>query len=181
MTIFQNIKLPQKSLLLLICCSGFFVLFLLLSIVPQKVAIRSRKQEIIKLANEIEEKKILLPFYKTLLDIKKNNQGDNFDLPERKFLTVEDLGQVEDAVKKIAQKRDFVISNILMDAGSFSKENDSLVVNMDIHGDFSDLRSFIFEIGQLPYFVSIDWLQVRTVKDLQDIHMRVRLAVDSTP
>lgn len=172
----KALKLPARSLAFLIICAGGLLGFFLLVIYPYQASLAAADQEIKRLKSRIEEQKVLYPVFKDLLRKARVEETRGLPFPQKVKLARDDTTKLSTVFREIAQKSRLHIVDIAPQVDSLLDNTGFLRLKLDLQGDFFDLRNFLIMLKELPYFESLDQIQIRTAEGFKDIRLQIRLA-----
>ena len=169
-------KLPTKNILFIILFGGGILLFVLLSIFPNYIAYSNIENEISALRQQIEEQKILSPIFTDLSDKTKFENPENLPFPKKEKLSKNETGNISAIIQDIIRQNDFKIDSILTDVGGLMNGSGMLEINVEMTGDFINLRNMILQFGTLPYLEHIETIRIENTDEKQNVFMKLWIA-----
>ena len=169
-------KLPTKNILFIILFGGGILLFVLLSIFPNYIAYSNIENEINALRQQIEEQKILSPIFTDLSDKTKFENPENLPFPKKEKLSKNETGNISAIIQGIIRQNDFKIDSILTDVGGLMNGSGMLEINVEMTGDFINLRNMILQFGTLPYLEHIETIRIENTDEKQNVFMKLWIA-----
>ena len=169
-------RLPTKNILFIILFGGGILLFVLLSIFPNYIAYSNIENEINALRQQIEEQKILSPIFTDLSDKTKFEKPENLPFPKKEKLSKNETGNISAIIQDIIRQNDFKIDSILTDVGRLMNGSGMLEINVEMTGDFINLRNMILQFGTLPYLEHIETIRIENTDEKQNVFMKLWIA-----
>ena len=169
-------KMPTKNILFIILFGGGILLFVLLSIFPNYIAYSNIENEINALRQQIEEQKILSPIFTDLSDKTKFEKPENLPFPKKEKLSKNETGNISAIIQDIIRQNDFKIDSILTDVGGLMNGSGMLEINVEMTGDFINLRNMILQFGTLPYLEHIETIRIENTDEKQNVFMKLWIA-----
>lgn len=172
----KALKLPARSIAFLFICAGGLLAFILLVIYPQQISLDEADMEIMALKGRIEEQKILYPVFLDLLRKARFKGTEGLPFPKRDRLKRDETVKIPTIFQQIAQKNHLKLVDIKSDIDSLVDSSGFLKINLELEGNFFDLRSFMLQLGELPYLEHIEQIQVRSAHEIKTVHLKIWLA-----
>ena len=169
-------RLPTKNILFILLFGGGILLFVLLSIFPNYIAYSNIENEINALRQQIEEQKILSPIFTDLSDKTKFEKPENLPFPKKEKLSKNETGNISAIIQDIIRQNDFKIDSILTDVGGLMNGSGMLEINVEMTGDFINLRNMILQFGTLPYLEHIETIRIENTDEKQNVFMKLWIA-----
>jgi len=173
----SSINMSRQSLLKLAVCAAVLVGFVALFIVPNIMEDKRVKREVLQLQAEIEKQKILFPIYIRLKAELQNKVVEELPIPDPEQLTEDKVDAAIHAVEDMAIKADLRINEVTPDPMSLAKSEGYVGLNCDFYGPFMNVRSFLVQLGSLPYLRHIEQIDMQEGADGVNYLMRLQLAV----
>jgi len=151
---------PTQSLVLFALCGAGILGFLLLIILPAERASAELERDIAVLTARVEEQKVLSPVFKNLFDRAKAGRSDA-SAPARAKLSRGDIAALPKRLQELALAHGLVLREIVPDVNSLADASGKLQVKVDALGRFADLRGFLLDVGALPFFETIEEMDIR--------------------
>lgn len=169
-------QLPARSIAFLLICAGGLLVFTLLVIYPQRMSLSEADMEIKKLKGRIEEQRILNPVFQDLLRKVHLKDTEGLPFPQKAKLIHNESAKIASIFQEIAQKSHLKIQDITTDVDSLIDNSGYLKINLVVKGEFSDLRNFMLQLGELPYLEQVERIQIRSTKDAKEVSFKIWLA-----
>jgi hypothetical protein len=169
-------KLPSRNVILILIFGAGIILFVLLSIFPNYMAYSNITQEIATLKGQIEEQKILSPIFNDLTKKARFDEPDNLPFPKPEKLDKNETGKISAVIQEIIQRNDFKLENITTDVYSLTQKPGTLKLNVQMTGDFLNLRNVLLQLGALPYLKHIETIQIDSRGTGSKIQLKLWLA-----
>ncbi len=173
----SSLNLPKQSLVKLAVCAGILVAFVALLILPNIMEDKQVKRDVLQIKADIEKQKILYPIYIKLMAELKNKVVQELPIPEPEQLTEDKVDAAIHAVENMAMESDLRINEVTPDPMSLAKSEGYVGLNCDFYGDFMDIRSFLTQLGSLPYLRHIEQINLQEGADGVNYTLRLQLAV----
>ena len=157
-------KLSSQSIIYLMMCGGGIVVFIMITILPYKKALRQMDQDIENIIASINEQKILQPIFKDLLKQIKAKETQALPVVPQSAIGRRDTGRLAAIFQEMARASRLQLSGFAPDLNTFVDNTGVLKVTVSVAGDFLDLRSFFLELARLPYLGHIEQVVVKTAK-----------------
>jgi len=172
-------KLPTKNIMVIALFGGGIIFFVLLSVFPNYIAYSNIENEIDMLKNQIEEQKILSPIFTDLSNKANFQDSENLPFPKKEKLSKNETSNISGIIQNIILRNDFKLNSILTDVGGLMDGSGLLKMNIEISGDFMNLRNLILEFGALPYLEHIENIRIDNTTDNHLILMKLWIAQDA--
>jgi hypothetical protein len=172
---FSSIIAPQSLILLVLCCAAFLI-FLLFIIMPGQRLSAELDRDIEGLNTRIEEQKILSPVFKNLFAKTKIAGTQSLPAPARTKLTRAEIAGVPKRLKDLAAAHQLNVREIVPEVNTLTDATGRFLTRLTAVGQFINLRSFLIEIGSLPYFDSIEEIDIRAVEGGEEFGLKIWMA-----
>jgi len=172
-------KLPTKNIMVIALFGGGLIFFVLLSIFPNYIAYSNIEDEINTLKNQIEEQKILSPIFSDLSEKASFQDPENLPFPKKEKLSKNETSNISNIIQDIILLNDFKLNSISTDVGGLLDGSGMLKMNIDISGDFMNLRNLILQLGTLPYLEHIENIHIDNTTGKQLIRLKLWIAQDA--
>jgi hypothetical protein len=172
-------KLPFRSYINIVICLAGIVAFILLVIVPQNQTRKSLDHEIARLANRIEEQKILSPLFKDLTTKAQFKVPADLPFPDRQKLSKEDARQFSFTIQKVIQQNKFTVENITPDVNTLMDGSGFLKLSLVAVGDFYQFRDVMLQLSEIPYLTHIETLKIEAFDDLIKVTLKLWFAQEA--
>jgi hypothetical protein len=168
--------LPSQSVLLALLCGVAALVFIVLVILPSQKQDADLDADIAALKTRIEEQKILLPVFKGLLEKTKTVAPAGLPAPAKGKLARPEIARISKRLQDMARAHQLTAREITLDVNTATDSSGRLMVRFLAYGQFLDLRNFLIELGALPFFDSIEDLDIRASEGGETIGMKIWLA-----
>ena len=172
-------KLPTKNIMVIALFGGGIIFFVLLSIFPNYIAYSNIEDEINILKSQIEEQKILSPIFSDLSKKASFQYPENLPFPNKEKLSKNETSNISNIIQDIILLNDFKLNSISTDVGGLLDGSGMLKMNIDISGDFMNLRNLILQLGTLPYLEHIENIHIDNTTGKQLIRLKLWIAQDA--
>jgi len=165
--------LPAQTLILMVLCGAGILVFLLWLILPTQQLSADLDRDIENLQTRIEEQKILAPVFKTLFAKTKTAEPQTLPAPARSKLTRDEIAGVPKRLQQLAAAHRLKVREIFPEVGTLTDASGRFLTRFAATGQFMDLRGFLIDVGALPYFDSIEEIEVRAVEDGREFGLKI--------
>ena len=172
---FSSILAPQSLILLVLCCAALLI-FLLYIILPGQRLSAELDRDIEGLTSRIEEQRILSPVFKNLFAKTKVPGTQSLPAPARTKLTRAEIAGVPKRLQELAAAHQLNVREIIPEVNTLTDATGRFLTRLMAGGQFINLRSFLIDVGALPYFDSIEEIDVRAVEGGKEFNLRIWLA-----
>ncbi|MFH1138456.1 MAG: hypothetical protein V1816_20465 [Pseudomonadota bacterium] len=166
---------PSASLI--VCLAGV-LLFLLVVIFPNYRNIAREQNRILELQDQIEEQKILKPFFENLKKQEEITQVENLALPKPEKLPRGDLTILAEAFPDLASREGLVFKSLAPLVNTLREDDGQMAVELNLTGGLFNFRKFLIRLGALPYLSHIEEIAVRANEDYT---LRVWATMEQNP
>ena len=160
----------------IICALGLAI-FGFLILYQNASTIKDMDGDINKLSAQIEEHRTLLPLFKTLLGEIRKDKPSALSFPEQTKLSRDDMEKAMSLIKTIAASHQLKIKAIEPEIDSVAGTSGHLIMNITMDGNFLNLRGMLIQFGQIPWFETIERLQVNSGDNIKEIKLKISLAI----
>ncbi|MGE5255661.1 MAG: hypothetical protein ACM3KE_03265 [Hyphomicrobiales bacterium] len=168
--------LPTQSLVLLILCGAGILVFLVFIILPGKRLSAELDRDIDRLKSRIEEQKILSPVFKNLFEKSKSSASQGPTASTRAKLTRAEIAGVPKRLQDLAASHGLRVREIIPEVNTLTDASGRFLLRLSAVGQFVDLRGFMIAVGSLPFFDSIEEIDVRAVEGGEEFGLKIWLA-----
>lgn len=152
------------------------IFFVLLSIFPNYIAYSNIRDEIDMLKGQIEEQKILSPIFTDLSNKANFQPPENLPFPKQRKLATNETSNISGVIQDIILLNDFKLDSISADVAGLIDGSGLIKINVDISGDFMNLRNLILQLGTLPYLEHIENIRIDNSTNRQMIRLKLWIA-----
>jgi hypothetical protein len=168
--------LPPQTLILLVLCGVGILAFLLLVILPAQRLSAELDRDIENLQSRIEEQKILSPVFKSLFAKTKTAEPQGLPAPTRTKLTRNEIAGVPKRLQQLAASHRLDVREIVPEVNTLTDASGRFLTKFTAVGQFSDLRGLLIDLGALPYFDSLEEIEIRAVEGGREFGLKLWLA-----
>ncbi len=160
----------------IICALGIAA-FGFMGLYQNDVAITDIDNDIKKLSAQIEDHRTLLPVFKTLLGKIQQEKAGVLIYPEKRKLARDDMETAMSLFKTIAATYHLKIKAMEPEIDSVVGSSGHLKMNIIMDGDFLNLRGMLIQLGQIPWFETIERLQIISGDAVKEIRLKISIAI----
>lgn len=164
---------PPHTLLLMVLFGAGILAFVLGFILPAQRLSAELDRDIESLQTRIEEQKILAPVFKTLFAKTKTADPRVLSAPARAKLTREEIAGVPKRLQQLAAAHRLAVREVFPEVSTLTEASGRFLTRVSATGQFADLRGFLIDVGALPYFDSIEEIEVRAVEDGREFGLKI--------
>lgn len=168
--------LPPQTLILMVLCGAGILMFVLWVILPAQRLSAELDRDIQSLESRIEEQKILSPVFKNLFAKTKTAEPQGLPAPNRIKLTRAEIAGVPKRLQLLAASHHLSIREIVPEVNTLTDASGRFLTRIAATGQFADLRGFLIEVGALPYFDSIEEIEIRAVEGGREFGVKIWMA-----
>ena len=170
--------LPTKSLATLVVYGGGIVLFILLAIMPATRESAALNFELKNLNTRIEEQKILSPVYENLLKKAQLKPPERIESIEKKKIKRGETEAVATMLRDMAGSSKLNLVEFSPKVETIISGAGVLMFDFMLKGEFINLQPFLLQLCQTPYLEQIEQIRIRSVRDTNEIRIRIWLAYE---
>ena len=168
--------LPAQSLVLFLLCGVAILIFLVLIILPAQRLQADLNQDIGNLKTRIDEQKILFPVFKNLFAKTKAPATQDLPTPNHAKLTRTEIPAVPKRLQEIATTHRLKVREIIPDVNTLTDASGRFRLHVVAVGQFTELRGFLIAVGALPYFSSIEEIDIRASEGGEEFALKIWMA-----
>jgi len=169
--------LPTQCLVFLALSAAAILAFIFLIILPGQRQAAELDREIDALTARIEEQRVLAPIFTTLFAKTKAPAASALPTPTRAKLARAEIGGALKHLQELAAAHKMAVRELTPDVNTLTDASGRFLVQLLANGQFMDLRGFLIDIGALPYFESIEEIEIKAVEgNTKDIGLKISLA-----
>lgn len=151
-------------------CLLVILAFGLLMIWPQIREIRELSGEAARLRTQIRTQEMLFPLYEAhLAEIQRLKSLRVLPLPESRRGEVPPIRETMTALRAVARETGFTEIRLAPDMARLNEGTDTLVLDVQMTGDFGKVRELFLTMGRLPYVLHFEKLEVKKSSDGQEL------------
>ena len=168
--------LPTQSLVFLALGAAAILAFIFLIILPEQRLAADLDREIAGLTARIEEQRVLAPIFTTLFAKTKAPAALGLPAPTRAKLARAEIGGALKHLQELAAAHKMTVRELTPDVNTLTDASAHFLVQLLANGQFMDLRGFLIDIGSLPYFESIEEIEIKAVEgNTKEIGLKISL------
>lgn len=160
-------RLAPESIIYLMLCSGGVLAFLLLVTFPSQQALRKMDHDIVQIKNQIEEQRILQPVFNDLLKQIRIKIPAGLQPPQKAALGQRESERLTTTFKDITRASHLRLKSITPDINTIMDDSGRMKVDLEVAGNFLDLRHFLLRLIELPYLEHIESVVVETAQQVK--------------
>jgi Tfp pilus assembly protein PilO len=166
---------PQSLIMLALCCAALLIFFMFIVLPGQQLS-AELDRDIEGLNSRIEEQKILSPVFKNLFAKTKVPGPQSLPAPARTKLTRAEIASVPKRLKELAAANQLNVREIIPEVNTLTDGTGRFLTRLTAVGQFINLRAFLIDVGALPYFESIEEIDIRAVEGGQEFGLKIWMA-----
>jgi hypothetical protein len=167
---------PAQSMLLFLLCAAGTLAFVFLVLLPSRNLSAELDGDIATLSSRIEEQKVLAPIFKNLLAKSSVAAPASLPSPAKSKLTKAEISQVPKIFQKMVESHGLSVKELALDVNTVADNSGRLGVSLTARGQFVELRGFLIELAALPYFDTLEEIEVNAVEGGEEIKLKILLA-----
>lgn len=168
----QKINVPN----LVICIVGIAIL-VAVGIVPAERKLKEMDRKIATLQYQVEEQKLLFPFFVQLLQRSREKAPPLLPSPEQEKMPRGDTTPLTTQFREIAAKNGIAVERLRPEVESLLDRSGRVKMLAGLYGGFHDLRNFLIQVGEVPYLDQIEYIRVEGAKEDQALQVNLRFWV----
>jgi hypothetical protein len=172
-----NIRIPQQSLVYLGLCLTGVLIFILWGIVPTYRTLAELDAKAASIKQRIEEQKVLLPFYKTLLNASEQKDSMVLPLPEKGKLAQAKIDTLPVNLSAVVKTSGMTLVSATPNVGALTGDAQFISVNLILRGNFINFRKFLINLGGLPYADHIEEIVIQGKTDAKEYRVKLWVAI----
>ena len=156
-------KGTSNHLVTVLICVGMLALLVAVLILPNQQTISRLDQEIVETGNEIERQRIMYPLYTELQKQLAFDPLEDLPSPEGELLTQQQIEEyLSDLIEQNLVEAQLMPLNITPQPESVTG-SELLQVNCTARGSFFDMRGFLINLGDNPFFRRVEKIDMEEV------------------
>ena len=176
----QSRRIPRTTVAYILICAIIIFTFFIAGLYPNAKSLAKREMEITKLQAQIEEQKMLYPFYQDLLKSLQDKGPKILPFPSKSKLSRDETDKVPSLFGGIAQKSDLEAVSISPDIKSIANGAGLLLINAVLKGGFFNFRKFLIELGKIAYLEHIEQIHIQQVLGGREFRLKIWLALEES-
>jgi hypothetical protein len=169
--------IPRRSVFFFSLSAAGILLFVLLVIVPYQRSLVTADRKIEQIRLKIEEQRLLVVLHQSFLKASAQKDGMTLIVPKKTRLPRAEAENVRETIRTIAGKSRVKVEAVVPDVKTQSPDSRYLLVNTVVRGKLVNFRSFLEELGRIPYLEHIEEVQIRKVPETEEFRVRMWLAL----
>ena len=165
--------LPTRNTFMIVVFGGGMLLFVLIAIFPNYLSYNNVVHEIGLLKDKIEEQKILSPIFEDLSKKAQFQKPESLPFPPADKLSRNDTEKITPIIREMVEVNGFKLEDIDTDIESLVTESGILKLNINLTGEFHNLRNLLLDLGSLPYLEHIELIQIGSFGDKNKIDLTI--------
>ncbi|MFW6147551.1 MAG: hypothetical protein ACOC6B_04070 [Thermodesulfobacteriota bacterium] len=173
----QHRKIPSATLTYILVYAVVILAFISFVIYPFHTSLSQQDIRIRKLESRIEKQKILHPLYQELVKQLRSQPLKQLPFPPEGKLPRDKIDDIPLLFSKIAKSSGLQPLAVSPDLQSIAGNPDSLLLNAVVKGDFFTFRSYLIELGKIPYLAHIEQIQINPIRGGRKFMLKMQLAL----
>lgn len=173
-------KISSTTLGLIVGATVLVVAVALGLLYPKLARIEKVKADWLEKTIRLEEQKRFYPVYAKASRLADTEFDTSLPLPKRKAIPRDEVSNLSQILKQIAEQQGMVLSESRMDTESFNVGADLISLNLTYKGEFLYFRPCLIELIKLPCFRHLENVEIRT--DLENVRycsLRFKIAIEN--
>lgn len=169
------------NLYLVFSCIALLVVIYLFSAGRDRHAVRQLEKQISQATEQAAMQKAVLPILEKLREENHDTgTGEDVDggIEPRTDSTADNYQPV---IEELVRQCDLDLIAMTPDLASILSEEGHLLVDLEVRGEFSNLRRLILQVVRLPYLLGVDRFRVAQTSDNNGLGMLLQLRLQITP
>ena len=168
--------LPTQSLILFLLCGAGIISFVFLIILPTQNTSAQLDNDILKIADRIEEQRILKPVFESLL--KRAKKKNPTDLPATKAekLDRSEISKLSENLQEMAFRHGLKIQDLNTDVSALTGKSGFLQIRINLTGAFMDFRDFLVDLGTIPSLEVVEEIHIRAIEGSREFKIKIWMA-----
>lgn len=172
-----NSRIPRQSLIYLGICLAGVLIFVLWGIVPAYMTLEELDTKSTSLSQRIEEQKVLLPFYKTLMNEGEKKESTVLPLPEKGILAQTKIGTLPANLSAVVRMSGMTLISATPNVAALTGDARFISVNLILRGNFINFRKFLIRLGGIPYVDHIEEIVIQGKADAKEYRLLLWVAI----
>lgn len=176
----MEIGKPSQSSLFYFALSGVVILvIILLMIYPDYRTLTALDTNIKQLNTKIETQNLLFPLFQKMLTEIDLKLPEGAAFPKEEKLTQEKAESIVSLFHELAGKSGLKVVEVSPDVDSSLNGSGFVLMNIVVKGDFSKLREFLLELGNLPYLEKIEQIKLKNIEGGMEVRLKIWLVKET--
>ena len=172
-------RYSQRSLFYFALFGAVILVVILLLIYPDYRTLAALDKSIIHLNAKIETQKLLFPLFQKMLTEIDLKLPEGAAFPKEEKLTQEKAEGIVSVFYELAGKFRLKVVEISPDVESTLDGSGFVLMNVVVNGDFSELREFLLELGNLPYLEKIEQIKLQNTEAGKEVRLKIWLVKET--
>ena len=172
-----SLKIPERSLILLLTCLSGIVLFILIGLLPRQHALRALEKESDSLKEQLEVQRVLEPVYGKLKERTAEQQSTVLSYPQKSGLNRDRIAMLPAMLNQVAGNAGMQTVRVSPELSKTDNQVDFLFVNLVLKGDFRHFRNCLTGLGNLPFLERFEEIRIEQTTDGLEYGIRIKLAI----
>ncbi len=169
-------KTSQTIVAGIICALGIAV-FGFMVLHQNNLMLAEMERDIKNLSAQVDEHRTLLPVFRTLLEKMQKQKSSVLYYPAKTKLARDNMETAVSVIKTIAEANQLKIKAIQPEIDSVAGTSGHLMMNITMDGDFYNLRELLIQFGRIPWFETVERLQISSGDTVKEIRLRISIAI----
>ncbi|MCF8050019.1 MAG: hypothetical protein K9L59_02195 [Desulfobacterales bacterium] len=161
---------------LVICTVGILIL-VVVGIFPAHQTLKELDQKIAALQYQVKEQNLLFPLFVQLLQRSRQEAPPLLPAPEPKKLPRGETAVLTNLFREIADTNNIAVESLRPDVESLIAASGRFKMLAELSGGFYDLRSFLIQLGGIPYLGDIEHLRLQSATEDRTLQVTMRFWV----
>ena len=172
-----NSRIPRQSLIYLGICLTGILIFVLWGIIPAYLTLAELDAKAASISQRIEEQKVLLPFYKTLMSEGEKKESTVLPLPEKGMLAQTKIGTLPVNLSAVVKMSGMTLVSATPNVAALTGDARFISVNLILRGNFINFRKFLIHLGGIPYLDHIEEIVIQGKADAKEYRLMLWVAI----
>ena len=172
-----NLNIPEKSISYLIICCGIIVIFVLVGLFPLYRYTSNQAGEIIKIKDQIEERKALVPVFLNLQKAMDSKDAQVLPNPKKTTITREEAAKFQNVLRAIAGKSALTAISLNTDSSAMAGSSKLFLHNAVVKGEFVNFRKMLIALSAIPYVDRIEEISISQNSGSMEFRIKIWLAL----
>ncbi len=173
-----SLHIPKQTGMRLLIGAGLLLVFAAATIYPVLSDIGKTNMAIALAKVDIERQEMLHPVYEEIQDVVRTPLPDGLPMPKAETLSEAGIAGVEPLLDQAAQRADFTAREIAPDPSSLVEDARYLLVNASFQGEMAGLRTFMIELGAIPFLTHVEQMRIEESFGATLFHFRLWMSLE---
>jgi hypothetical protein len=171
------IKIPARSMLYIIACAVVLAGFIFLVLAPRQGTIAGLDRDIRDIDNRIKQQEAFSPIYEGYKKQIELGAQRLLPMPHKERLLWDKAEGISIIFQEAARNSGLEMVSAVPEVDSLANDQGILALRLNLKGDFLDLRSFLSELGTMPYLEEIEEIAIQSADKDKEFRLRLLLAL----